>query len=96
MGLPPKETGPLNVPDELRKRKRIILGELKERTLGFIRLRWWVPPSIALGTGLTRSVGVEFEWRALLWLACLILAYNFIFHLLSQKVKEEAVHFPIV
>jgi hypothetical protein len=41
MGQPAKETGPLNVPDELLKRKRIILGKLKERTLWFIKLRWW-------------------------------------------------------
>ena len=90
MGRPAKETGPLNVPEELRKRKRIILGELKERTLWFIKLRWWVPPSIAVGTALARWVGVEFESRALLWLAGFILAYNFIFHLLSQKIKTEA------
>jgi len=84
------ETGPLNVPDELFKRKRIILGELKERTLWFIKLRWWVPPSIAIGTALARWVGVEFEWGALLCLAGFILVYNFIFHLLSQKIRNEA------
>jgi len=89
MGQPDQETRSLNVPDELRKRKRIILGELKERTLWFIRLRWWVPPSIAMGTVLSRWVGVEFEWKALLWLACFILVYNFVFYLLGQKVKKE-------
>ena len=90
MGPPAKETGPLNVPEELLKRKRIILGELRERTLWFIKLRWWVPPSIALGTALARWVGVEFKWNALLWLAGVILVYNFVFYLLSQKIKTEA------
>ena len=90
MGQPAKETGPLNVPEELRKRKRIILGELRERTLWFIKLRWWVPPSIVLGTALARWVGVEFQWSALLWLAGFILVYNFVFYQLSQKVKREA------
>ncbi len=90
MGPPAKETGPLNVPEELRKRKRIILGELRERTLWFIKLRWWVPPSIVLGTALARWVGVEFKWGALLWLAGFILVYNSVFYLLSQKVKKEA------
>jgi signal transduction histidine kinase len=84
-----KVTGSLNVPDELRKRKRIILGELKERTLWFIRLRWWVPPGIVVGTGLARWVGVEFESSALLGLACFILVYNFVFYLLSQKIEKE-------
>ncbi len=79
------------MPDELRKRKRIILGELKERTLWFIKLRWWVPPSIVMGTALARWVGVEFESGALLGLACFILVYNFVFYLLSQKVRTEAI-----
>jgi signal transduction histidine kinase len=90
MGPPAKEAGPLNVPEELRKRKRIILGELRERTLWFIKLRWWVPPSIVLGTALARWVGVEFKWSALLWLAGFILIYNFVFFLMSQKIKAEA------
>jgi hypothetical protein len=83
MGQSAGETGPLSVPDELFKRKRIILGELKERTLWFIKLRWWVPPSIVMGTTLACWVGVEFESSALLGLACFILVYNFIFYLLS-------------
>lgn len=47
---PANETGLLNLPYELDKRKRIILGELKERTLWFIRLRWLVPFGIVVGT----------------------------------------------
>ena len=80
----------LNLLDELSKRKRIILGELEERTLWFIKLRWWVPPSIVVGTALARWIGVEFETNALLLLACLILAYNTVFYLLSRRVKSES------
>jgi signal transduction histidine kinase len=90
MGQPAKETGPFNLPDELRKRKRIILGELKERTFWFIKLRWGVPLGIAVGTALARWLGVEFNARALLGVACLILAYNIGFYLLSRRIEAEA------
>jgi len=89
MAHPEKGAGLLNLLDELPKRKRIILGELEERTLWFIKLRWWVPPSIGVGTALARWIGVEFETNALLLLACLILAYNAVFYLLSRRVKSE-------
>jgi len=85
-----KGAGLLNLPDELRKRKRIILGELEERTLWFIKLRWWVPPSIGVGTGLARWIGVECETNALLLLACFILTYNAVFYLLSRRVKRQS------
>jgi signal transduction histidine kinase/uncharacterized membrane protein len=84
-----KGAGLLNLPDELDKRKKIILGELRERTLWFIKLRWWVPVSIGVGTVLARWIGVEFKASALLLLACFILAYNVVFYLLSQRVKSE-------
>jgi signal transduction histidine kinase len=86
---PEKGAGLLNLLDELQKRKRIILGELEERTLWFIKLRWWVPPGIGVGTALARWIGVEFETNALLLLACFILAYNAVFYLLSQRIKRE-------
>jgi signal transduction histidine kinase len=89
MAHPEKGAGLLNLLDELQKRKRIILGELEERTLWFIKLRWWVPPCIGVGTALARWIGVEFETNALLLLACFILAYNAVFYLLSQRIKRE-------
>jgi 2-iminoacetate synthase len=90
MAQPTKETGPLNLPAELHKRKRIILGELKERTLWFIKLRWWVPLGIALGTVSARWMGVEFKASALLEVACFILIYNIVFYLLSRRIEVEA------
>ena len=89
MAHPAKGAGLLNLPDELDKRKKIILGELKERTLWFIKLRWWVPVSIGVGIVLARWIGVEFKASALLLLACFILAYNVVFYLLSRRVKSE-------
>ncbi len=90
MAQPTEETGPLDVPAELHKRKRIILGELKERTLWFIKLRWGVPLGIAVGTALARWIGVEFNARALLGVACFILAYNIVFYLISRRIETEA------
>ena len=88
MAHPPKGAGLLNLSDELNKRKKIILGELKERTLWFIKLRWWVPPSIAVGTVLARRIGVDFRASSLLGLACFILAYNVVFHVLGRRVRS--------
>jgi len=89
MADPERETGSLNLPEELYKRKRIILGELKERTLWFVKLRWWVPPCIVAGTLLARGLGVEFKVLPLLLIALFILTYNTVFHLLSRRVKTE-------
>ncbi|RJP65908.1 MAG: [FeFe] hydrogenase H-cluster radical SAM maturase HydG [Candidatus Abyssobacteria bacterium SURF_17] len=75
----PNSVGVLNLPEEVNKRKRIILGELKERTVWFVRLRWWVPPCIATGTVVGRLVGVEFSAGALFGIAAFILAYNMVF-----------------
>ncbi len=89
MVSPAVETGRLNLPNELIKRKRIILGELKERTLWFIRLRWWVPFAVVVGTACARWVGVGIQASPLLWVAGFILAYNVVFFLLSRRIKAE-------
>ena len=89
MASPAAEAGRLNLPNELDKRKRIILGELKERTLWFIRLRWWVPFAVVVGTVCARWVGVGIQVSPLLWVAGFILAYNAVFFLLSRRVKAE-------
>src|SRR4030043_2047021 len=89
MAHPTEGAGLLNLPDELEKRKKIILGELKERTLWFIKLRWCVPVSMGIGIAVARWIGVEFKASALLLLAGFILAYNVVFFLLSRRVKRE-------
>ena len=89
MAHPPEGTGLLNLPDELDKRKKIFLGELKERTLWFIKLRWCVPVGMGVGVAVARWIGVEFNASALLWLAGFILAYNVLFFFWGRRVKSE-------
>ena len=84
-----KGPGLLNLPDELDRRKKIILGELKERTLWFIKLRWCVPFGMGMGIAVARWIGVEFHAGALLLLACFILAYNIVFFFWGRRVKKE-------
>ncbi|MBI5119151.1 GAF domain-containing protein [Candidatus Poribacteria bacterium] len=78
-----------NFPEEIHKRKRIILGELKERTIWFVRLRWLVPPSIAAGAAAARLIGVEFPAGALLVVAAFILAYNAVFYARSRSLEGD-------
>jgi len=89
MAHPTEGAGLLNLPDELEKRRKIILGELKERTLWFIKLRWCVPVSMGIGIAVAHWIGVEFKASALLLLAGFILTYNFVFYFLSRRVKRE-------
>ena len=79
----------LNLPDELEKRRKIFYGELKERTLWFIKLRWCVPVSMGIGIAIAHWIGVKFEAGALLLLAGFILTYNVVFFILSRRVKRE-------
>ena len=88
MAHPPEGTGLLNLPEELDKRKKIILGELKERTLWFIKLRWCVPVGMGVGVAVARWIGAEFNASALLWLAGFILAYNAVFFFWGRRVKR--------
>ena len=90
MVQPTKGTGLLNLPDELDKRRKILLGELRERTLWFIKLRWCVPAGMAIGVAVAHWIGVEFNASALLWLAGFILAYNVGFFFWSRRIKREA------
>jgi len=55
MPQPPKPGLP-DLSEELHQRKRIIFGELKDRTLWLIKLRWWVPPSMIVGTFAAGSI----------------------------------------
>ena len=89
MAQPAKGTGLLNLPDELDKRRKIILGELKERTLWFIKLRWCVPIAMGIGIAVARWIGVDFHAGALLLLAGFILAYNVVFFFCGRRLKRE-------
>jgi len=86
----PMEREPLHLSEELRKRREIILRELKRRTLWFIRLRWFVPPSILAGIVAARLIGVEFAAVSLLLVAIFIFAYNVLFDFWSSKLQAGA------
>jgi len=75
--------------EDLSRRKRVILRELKERSFWFVRLRWWVPPSIVAGVLVARLMGFEFAVVQLLLVAAFVLAYNIVFYMLSRAFKEE-------
>jgi len=67
------------------RRRRVILAELRKRTVWFIRLRWCVPPSIAMATVLAWLLGVEFDARGVLSVAAAILVYNLLLALASRR-----------
>ncbi|RJP16612.1 MAG: GAF domain-containing protein [Candidatus Abyssobacteria bacterium SURF_5] len=83
------ETTTLPIPEELNKRKRIILGELRERTLWFISLRWWVPPSIAAACAAGSLAKVQFAALPVLAVALFILAYNGLFYAHSKLMQQQ-------
>ena len=74
----------------LLTRRRLIFGELRDATLRFIRLRWWVPPGIAAGVVVARALGLEFEAIPVLLVAGFILIYNAFLHRASRGVAEAS------
>jgi len=78
------ETEPLYLSEELAKRREVILRELKRRTLWFIQLRWFVPPSLLAGIVGARWLGVVFSAVPLIGVAVFIFAYNVLFEFLSS------------
>ncbi len=82
---------PESLQEELDQKKGILLRELKDRSLWFIRLRWWVPPCIVCGTAVARGIGFRFPHEEVLLVAGFILFYNFVFHFLSRQYREGSV-----
>jgi len=78
--------------DELNRKRSILLRELKDRSLWFVRLRWWVPPSIVAGTAAARAIGVGFPVVEVLLVAAFILLYNIVFFAVSLQYREEPIH----
>jgi signal transduction histidine kinase len=78
----------LHFPEEINRRKRIILGELRERTLWFVTLRWWVPPGIVAGCITALVLRVEFAVVPLLMVALFILAYNVVFSYQGKEIQQ--------
>jgi signal transduction histidine kinase len=80
-----------DLPREIEECRRIILGEIKDRSQWFIRLRWWVPPAIASGTVLALWAGMRVETGTLLGVALFVLVYNVFFDLRSRGLTLNSV-----
>jgi signal transduction histidine kinase len=56
--------------------KQPLFRVLVRRSLWFVRLRWMVPPAMAMAVGVGRLLELEFEAAGVLWVALAILVYN--------------------
>ena len=83
------ETEERYLPEDLSRKKRVILRELRKRSFWFVRLRWWVPPFIVAGILAARLMGVEFAIGQVLLVAAFVLAYNIVFFVLGRRFREE-------
>lgn len=80
---------PINLPEELNRRRQVILRELKKRTLWFIQLRWFVPPSIIAAAAVGHLLGVEFRAVPIFLIALFMFAYNGVFYLWSRHLERQ-------
>ncbi|MCJ7815643.1 MAG: GAF domain-containing protein, partial [Xanthomonadales bacterium] len=80
-----------DLPEEIDEQKRVIFKELTERMLWFIKLRWFVPPCIALGAVAAERIGFDLSLGALFIVATFIFIYNTIFHFKSRTQIENIV-----
>jgi len=72
-----------------RARQRLLLHELKDRSLWCVQVRWWVPPGIAVGVAVGRLIGIELPVLPLLAVAALILGYNLFFIRWHRRFAHE-------
>lgn len=88
MAEPRKE--PVNKdPQHQLRRKRIFYTELRKRMIWFIRLRWCVPPGVAVGVFVANILGFDFNALAVLLVAVFILLYNMAFQLVRRRIEKN-------
>jgi hypothetical protein len=75
--------------EQFHEPRRFLLDEVTKGSRWFIRLRWWVPPSIGAGTVVARLLGTEFAAKPILLVAAFILAYNIAFHAWDRRAGKE-------
>lgn len=80
-----------DLPQTIAEQRRITFQMLKARTIWFIRLRWFVPPSIAAGGFVGEQIGFDLSLRPLFAIAAFILSYNTILHLAS-RTQSGSIH----
>ena len=73
---------------EIGEKKRILLDELRERSLWFVRLRWWVPPVVLLSSVVAWAAGFSFGMKGLVATAVFVLAYNVFFYGWSRRIQQ--------
>jgi signal transduction histidine kinase len=74
-------------PQELRAGRLLLLYELKDRSLWFVRLRWWVPPLIWAGLLIAGVLQIRLEPYTLFLVSLFILAYNVLFQQWHRRFK---------
>ncbi len=68
--------------------KQPLFRVLVRRSLWFVRLRWMVPPAMALAVGLGHLLGLEFEAAGILWVALVILLYNVVLWAVRSRIAR--------
>jgi signal transduction histidine kinase len=81
------ETPGEHVPQELRTGRLLLLHELRDRSLWFVRLRWWAPPLIWAGLLVARLLQIRLPSYTLFVVSLFILAYNLLFQLWHRRFK---------
>ena len=76
-------------PWELRAGRLLLLHELGDRSLWFVRVRWWVPPLIWAGLLIARVLQIHLEPYTLFLVSLFILAYNLLFQLWHRRFMRE-------
>lgn len=87
--LAEQESPPGNPLDELQERRRLLLHELKDRSLWFVRARWWVPPLIWAGLLWAYFLGVRAPYLAILAVSGFVLLYNAFFQRWHRRFVRE-------
>ncbi len=83
------ETPGERAPQELRAGRLLLLHELRDRSLWFVRLRWWSPPLIWAGLLIAGILQIWLEPYTLFLVSLFILAYNALFHLWHRRFKLQ-------
>lgn len=78
-----------HAPRDLRAGRLLLLHELGDRSLWFVRVRWWVPPLIWAGLLIASVLRIRLEPFTLFLVSLFILAYNVLFHLWHRRFKRE-------
>ncbi len=83
----PKENA-AGAPVGIEKYRRVIFGELVDRTVWFIRLRWFAAPAIMLAVIVLGQCGFNLSFLPFFLIALFILAYNGLVYGVAQRNRR--------